>query len=151
MVTYDHIFHVKVIIYDHVMLICLLCQVQHPYRYPGRKITHFRLYFPLHIFQKNIFAAARRRFIFITRCARNKALFFWPKVFVFVMLDIKGMISISRSTHMKGKGQSHFPPPIIYATFWDPGLCSVTFCNVQISKNEPPASKNSIKMTKYVN
>ena len=39
------------------------------------KIMNFRRYLSLNIFQKNIFAAARMRFIFVTRCAGNEALF----------------------------------------------------------------------------
>ena len=36
---------------------------------------NFWRYLSLHIFQKHIFAAARMRYIFVTRCAVNKALF----------------------------------------------------------------------------
>ena len=39
------------------------------------KTMNFRQYLSLYISQKNIFAAARMRFIFVTRCAGNKIIF----------------------------------------------------------------------------
>ena len=60
------------------------------------KITNFRQYFPLQMFQNIIFAATRMRFIFITRCAGNKALFSWPQVMVNHLSRVTGVATWGR-------------------------------------------------------
>ena len=52
-------------------------QVHQPYYDPENKFTNFDDIY-LYIFSKN-FAATRMKFIFVTRCAGNKA-FFWPHI-----------------------------------------------------------------------